>query len=48
MSNWLYNKIYGQILRKSVDIVLKMEEDIVSLSLFELKNGKGENDGQEN
>ena len=48
MSNWLYTEIYAQILRKSVDIVLKMEEDIVSLSLFELKNGKGENDGKEN
>ena len=48
MSNWLYTEIYAQILRKSVDIVLKMKEDIVTLSLFELKNGKGENNGKEN
>ena len=48
MRNLLYIELIGQILRKSVDIVLKMEEDIVSLSLFELKNGKGENNGKEN
>ena len=48
MSNWLYTEIYAQSLRKSVDIAIKMEEDIVSLSLLELKNGKGENNGKEN
>ena len=48
MKEWIHDMLYGEILRKSIDIVLEMEEDIISLSLFELKDEKGENDGKEN
>lgn len=48
MKEWIHDMLYGEILRKSIDFVLEMEEDIVALSLFELKDEKGENDGKEN
>ena len=47
MKEWIHDMLYGEILRKSIDFVLEMEEDIVALSLFELKDEKGENDGKE-
>lgn len=40
--DFIENKLYGNMLRKTIDIVLNMEENIVSFSLIRLNKVSSE------